>query len=308
MPVMAALLSACGGGGDSTTSSTSTTSYTLSGTVPGTVIELFCTGGLYYRTNSTDNGTSEHPFSIQVPSGLDCHVVMTTNEDDTATRVISPIRFIEGTTSGDVLNLKGDLALGFVALEMDPSKIIDSNGDGVIDEPFEVTLPDDAEAVADPSYDALDSDGDGIPNVYEDDDNDGYFNSEDDDDDNDGYPDDQDEDHANDQDEDGVEDDYDRDVDNDGYEDDTTTTPDTTTPVTEYTVQKGRLLASQCAQCHGTDGYSTTSWDSIREESGDSSEIIEEMNEYSTAHIMGAQAIGYTDEERQALAEWLSGN
>ena len=70
-----------------------------------------------------------------------------------------------------------------------------------------------------------------------------------------------------------------------------TTTPDTTTPDTTSldaaSVEvRGRLLASQCFQCHGTNGKSVNGWDSIAGESYN--EIMEELEEYPVTHIMGA--------------------
>ncbi len=73
-------------------------------------------------------------------------------------------------------------------------------------------------------------------------------------------------------------------------------------PVTQYTVVPGRLLASQCAQCHGTNGYSVNSWDSLV----GSDEVAEEMYEYSSAHIMGAQTIGYTQTEVNAISYYFA--
>ena len=78
--------------------------------------------------------------------------------------------------------------------------------------------------------------------------------------------------------------------------------------VSSYTVTTGRLLASQCAQCHGTNGRSVTDWDSIAGESA--SETIEEMREFQSGGedepIMEAQAHGYSDAEIEALAAWLA--
>lgn len=177
----------------------------------------------------------------------------------------------------------------------------------------------------------MDDDDDGIPNVYEDDDNDGEFNLEDEDDDNDGILDDDDED-DHDRDDDGVDDLYDRDDDNDGiyddedddddndgirdeddddYDDDYDTSSSTTTdytPVSAYTVTPGRLLAAQCAQCHGTNGQSVNSWDSIAGES--EAELVEYMMEFKSGAedepIMEAQAHGYSTAEIEALAAWLA--
>ncbi|WP_051347104.1 c-type cytochrome [Thiomicrorhabdus chilensis] len=328
----AMLLAACGGGGSSSDSinEVTTSGAVISGTVPGTKIEAFCADGLYYSVNSTDDGSNEHPFSLTVSSGVDCHLVMTTNEHDADNRVITPIIINSGTVSSGVLNLQAPLNMGYVPLAMSLAEIVDTNGDGVSDQPLEValTLPDGV-VVRELSIDPLDDDKDGIPDSYDDDDNDGLYNSEDDDDDNDGTPDSEDEDH-DDRDSDGIDDLYDRDDDNDGltddedddddndgirdeddddYDDDNDTSSGSVdyTPVSAYTLSDGRLLASQCAQCHGTNGYSVNEWDSLAGESA--AELVEEMLEIQNgeeAPIMQAQAHGYTQSEIEALASWLA--
>lgn len=86
----------------------------------------------------------------------------------------------------------------------------------------------------------------------------------------------------------------------------TDNTDNNTDPNTSYTYSEvnGRVLASQCFQCHGTNGKSVNGWDSIAGESYN--EIMEELDEYPVTHIMGAQAIGYTLQERQDLATYLA--
>ena len=68
-----------------------------------------------------------------------------------------------------------------------------------------------------------------------------------------------------------------------------------------------RLLASQCFQCHGMNGISTTDIDSI---AGDSAaHLVEEMLEmkYSTkVDIMHYQAKGYSEDEIRSMAQYLS--
>ena len=69
----------------------------------------------------------------------------------------------------------------------------------------------------------------------------------------------------------------------------------------------GRLLASQCAQCHGTDGYAVSGFESLAGESV--SEIISEFREMHrdlTPDIMDLQARGYTDEEVRLIAEFFA--
>lgn len=69
---------------------------------------------------------------------------------------------------------------------------------------------------------------------------------------------------------------------------------------TAYNANAGRLLGSQCAQCHGTNGVSTNSWDSIAGEDNLEDEIYEDDEP-----IMSAQAHGYTSEEIILIGDWL---
>ncbi len=74
--------------------------------------------------------------------------------------------------------------------------------------------------------------------------------------------------------------------------------PSTTTLPTSYSQNDGRLLASQCFQCHGTNGVSTNSWDSIAGE--------DEMDEvFGEDAIMDAQAHGYTTQELNLIGSYL---
>ncbi|WP_127471430.1 c-type cytochrome [Thiomicrorhabdus aquaedulcis] len=289
----ALLLSGCGGGGSSNDPVTDPvvplpTTASISGTVPGTLIEAFCANGAYYKVSSTNNGTAQHPFTLNLPSNLDCRLVMTTNETDVNNRVITPLSFTSTESSG-LFTLQSAANLGYVPLEMNRNNIIDANNDGVTDAPLAVPSAAGMTVKA-VSFDLLDTNGDGIPNVYEDDDNDGRFNREDDDDDGDGTND-EDEDDDHDSDDDGIDDDYDA--------DDHPTTV-VAASVQNYTLSTGRLLVSQCAQCHGTNGRSVTGWDSITDE-GD--ELAREI--LDDAAIMTAQAHGYTAAEIAAMSSWL---
>ena len=204
---------------------------------------------------------------------------------------------------------------------MDPSNINDVTGDHVSDDILHIQV--DGTSIVIELENPLDDDHDGLVNVYEDDDNDGIHNHDDDDDDgdgavdvdndldddgidneedvdddNDGIDDDEDSDDDN----DGIDDYLDSDDDNDGIDDDdedsTHTTIDIVLP-TSYTADAGRLLGSQCAQCHGTNGISTTEWDSIAGETDLESEIFDDEP------IMSAQAHGYTSEEIILIGNWL---
>jgi len=283
---LALLLTACGGG---TTADAPAASANLTGTVPGTIIQAFCSDGSNPSVSSEQNGTAEHPFSLALPAQTDCRIVMVTNEG-TAEQIITPLTF----NGNAVINMNVNFSLGYVPLAMDPNNIVDANGDGVVDEPLDLPVTvEEGVVVHTLNYDPMDTDSDGIPNYYDDDDNDGVANYEDDD-----YE------HDGDSDRDGIDDEYDNDDDNDGVaETDSTTATEPT--ATDYQVVSGRLLAAQCFQCHGSGGHSVNGWDSIAGESY--GEILEEMNEYATTHIMGAQSVGYSQAEREALASYLAG-
>lgn len=68
-----------------------------------------------------------------------------------------------------------------------------------------------------------------------------------------------------------------------------------------------RLLASQCFQCHGTDGKSTTGIDSLAGES--QAELVSEMREMKAktkVDLMHYQAKAYTDAQIQLIAAYFA--
>ena len=334
--VSALVLAGCGGSSNTDdVVSAINSSSTVSGTVPGTLIEAFCTDGSYYFVKSTDNNTTEHPFEIEVPSTVSCSLVMTTNEDNSTSRVVTQIGMITPNTSGTLFTATADIDLGHIPLAMDPSNINDINGDHVSDDILSIQV--DGTSLVVELENPLDDDADGLVNVYEDYDDDGVSNYYDHDDDNDGIDDiydtdndgddiegndndldgdgisnDTDVDDDNDglddsvdsdDDNDGIDDYLDSDDDNDGIDDDQDEdSSDNSTDIllpTTYTSDAGRLLGSQCAQCHGTNGISSNEWDSIAGED----EFISE--DFSDEPIMSAQAHGYTDEEKTLITNWL---
>ena len=322
----ALLLAGCGGG--TSTADIATTTNTLSkisGTVPGTLIEAFCADGSYYQVKSTDNNTNEHPFEIEIPSTLSCSLVMTTNEDDNLTKVVTQIGMITSDSNGTLFTAATDIDLGYIPLAMNPSEIIDVNGDHVSDDILNIRV--EGTSIVVELENPLDDDNDGLVNVYEDDDNDGINNHDDDDDDNDqvldineqdndfdndGIDNDDDVDDDNDgiqdnkdsdDDNDGIDDYLDSDDDNDGIDDEEDSSNNNMVDLvlpTSYTADAGRLLGSQCAQCHGTNGVSINAWDSIAGEDDLQDEIFEDDEP-----IMSAQAHGYTSEEIVLIGNWL---
>ncbi len=306
---LALILSGCGSSGttDTTTTTPDTkTMYTVSGTVPGTLIEAFCKDGSYYSVNSIQNGTGQHPFTLTLPADTECKFIMTTNENDPdiTKRIVTPVLLQDANITASYFQLKSDTDIGYIPLP--------TTGAG-IQTPVVITVADERVVVTQVAYDPLDKDADNIPNLYEDDDNDGIYNIYDDDDDNDGIKDYEDDDYKYDKDGDGIEDRYDSDDDNDHIRDEedddseyyTTPSSDYTgsTPVTlptSYTPDAGRLLGSQCAQCHGTNGISVNDWDSIAGEDDLHDEMFEDDEP-----IMMTQAKGYTPNEITLIENWL---
>ena len=69
----------------------------------------------------------------------------------------------------------------------------------------------------------------------------------------------------------------------------------------------GRLLASNCFQCHGTNGKGP-GFDKLAGKSA--SELYKEMKEFQSGkegdNVMARHVMGYSDAQLQALAQWLS--
>lgn len=182
-----ALLAGCGGG-ESTTSASTSGTFTLSGTVPGTRIEVYGDNGSFYTTSSTNNGTAQHPYSIELPTNMGLRLVLVTSEEDPNQRMVSPIGFddgLGGTTTVFQSGSPGTVDLGYIDLPLTRSDagVVDANADGVADKPLQVPKPEGLKAYSMASYAAagtLDKDGDGIINVYDHDvDGDGIDNQSD---------------------------------------------------------------------------------------------------------------------------------
>lgn len=74
------------------------------------------------------------------------------------------------------------------------------------------------------------------------------------------------------------------------------------TPVAQPANTNGRLLASNCFQCHGTLGRG--GFDNIR--GGEASEVREYLREPASGDIMAAHAQGYTRAQLDAIVQYLN--
>lgn len=309
---LSSFLIGCGGGGSGSSTTNTPSTYSITGTVPGTIIEAYCSDGSSYSTTSTNNGTSEHPFTLNLPINLECKLVMITNETaaNPADYIITPIEFESSSNLGTYIKLDKDINLGTIPLE---TPGINTGWTPGVRTPLKLTINNQTLTVKSLSSDPMDTDNDGILNVYENDDDDSLPNKYDDDSDNNGIKDSLE--NKDDKDHDGISDIYDKDVDNDGIENNkdndnntnddednisNNTSSSTITLPTQFTINNGRLLGSQCAQCHGTNGISVSDIDSIKGETNLTHEI------YDDDPIMNAQAKGYTATEIMAIETWLN--
>ena len=223
--------SGCGGGGSGGgTSSGGTTgggtqpitAFNLVGTVNGTIIEAFGDNGSYYRTESIDDGSPEHDFSLALPVGIGFRLVMTTNENGPGDPIRTTLGFPDGNGGTSIVfrsdGLTQEVNIGHIELILEPGPELDSqdsNGDGVVDIPKEITLVDGIEVEGiEGDKSPQDEDGDGIVNVYDTD-----YEEDPKDSDDDGIPDDSDANPHNDEDGDNKLSDS-KDSDGDGYHDD----------------------------------------------------------------------------------------
>lgn len=69
----------------------------------------------------------------------------------------------------------------------------------------------------------------------------------------------------------------------------------------------GRLLASQCGQCHGTDGHAVSGFTSLAgRNASDLYHDLLEMQTRPVEGIMDRQARGYTPEQLWAIAQYFA--
>lgn len=178
------------------------------------LIEAFCLNGGYHKASTSQNSNI---FELIIPTNIGCHLVITNNQNDVNNTIITPLSIKENNHESSAFKVQGDvLNLGEINLITKLKQITDINGDHVTDTPFQVIITSGDIEVISSNQDIMDTDDDGIINLFEDDDSDGIPNYTDNDDDNDGLLDTQDSDYKNDTDGDGIIDSRDIDIDNDG--------------------------------------------------------------------------------------------
>lgn len=69
-----------------------------------------------------------------------------------------------------------------------------------------------------------------------------------------------------------------------------------------------RLLASHCAQCHGTNGYAVGDFESLAGEEAQDlyDDLIDMKGEDSPEGIMDHQALGYSDDQIRRIANFYA--
>lgn len=170
---LATVITGCGGGGNS---SNNNKNVALKGTVPGTLIEAFCDDKSYHKTNSINNGTTKHPFAINLPKGVACRVIMTIRENDPTNKIITPILFKKGSKKTNAIKLFKDTDIGYVPLPQASTSQNDKNSDHIKDEPLEVDISNhDLEVLNDIDSNPFDKNHDGLIDGYEDKDHNGIL-------------------------------------------------------------------------------------------------------------------------------------
>lgn len=82
----------------------------------------------------------------------------------------------------------------------------------------------------------------------------------------------------------------------------------TATATTTATAHPGRLLASNCFQCHGTEGRSLGEIDSLAGKSASDiyGDVKEMQRKPAGDNIMFAHSRGYTDQELRLIADYFA--
>jgi sulfide dehydrogenase cytochrome subunit len=68
-----------------------------------------------------------------------------------------------------------------------------------------------------------------------------------------------------------------------------------------------RLLASQCAQCHGTNGYARGDMDGLAGDEDLAEDLLDMKGEDRPEDIMDHQALGYTNDQIRRIASYYAG-
>ena len=172
----------------------------ITGTVPGTIIEAYGDQGEYEETFSEANNTDRHPFQLRLRAGVGFYLVMIINEG-TENEIVMPIAF-PGNKQGEVmarivLREGQEIDLGHIPLFMNCSEVpleSDPDRDCTLDKPFLLNedegsknplkkmdaddngrndFYDEDHGYGHPSKwqyrDPQDRDNDGVPNYYDDD-------------------------------------------------------------------------------------------------------------------------------------------
>lgn len=113
----------------------------IRGTVPGTFIKAICDDNKVFTTYSNQNGTNEHPFTLEIESNLNCELRMTTNESSSTDFIITTFNFIENGASGSTFKgLAKNINLGHINLPLDKLNIIDADNDSIVDTPYDLPI------------------------------------------------------------------------------------------------------------------------------------------------------------------------
>ena len=138
----------------------------IKGEVPGTLIEAFCKDGYYY-THSINNNTPKHPFDLEVPKGAICALTMTMYENSPTKKIVIPIAFKSSNRYVATFKIESDINLGYINLPKDKKSIEDNNSDGILDTPMIIESNSSSLKFIHNTISLIDSDGDGIVNKYD---------------------------------------------------------------------------------------------------------------------------------------------
>ncbi len=106
-------------------------------------VEAICQNGAFYRTRTSDIGSSRHPFALMVPQGEACQFSVSTYSDIPGRSRYVSLRFRDRDRpeSSIVIATHGRVELGQIAIAIDPeSESTRSDSLTVMINPSEVIL------------------------------------------------------------------------------------------------------------------------------------------------------------------------
>ena len=151
----------------------------IKGTAPKAKVEAFCADGNYTMVHTVKNGANKNAFTLRVPKNVPCRLVMTTNENNASTILVTKVD-VNGSKQ---VKVSDTLNLGNVNLPVKQApgaNSYDANNDHLTDSAYRVDVNASSAILAQNASNKFDADHDGEVDLLQDKNTDGSIDMLDD--------------------------------------------------------------------------------------------------------------------------------